>query len=121
MEQGNRLHVVVETQEFKQQAGKLMSDTAKTEFIHYIAGHPQAGDIIQETGGARKIRWYKDQNTGKRGGVRVIYYYHNEHLPIFLFTAYGKNQQANLSRQERHELKTIIREIVQTYEEGRHE
>jgi hypothetical protein len=114
----NKLQVVVETEEFKQKAKKLMSETAKTELINYLAKNPREGSLIQESGGARKLRWYKDASSGKRGGVRTIYYYHDQNMPIFLFTVYGKNQRANLSHEERHELKEIIQEIVKTYKEG---
>ena len=53
------------------------------EFINFIAQNPTMGDIIPGTGGARKIRWASDANKGKRGGARVIYYYHSDQMPIF--------------------------------------
>ena len=86
-------------------------------FVDYIAGNPEAGDIIVGTSGARKIRWTGDSNKGKRGGVRVIYYYHDSNMPIFLFTAYGKQHKANLSKLERSSLKIIIKQIVDNYED----
>ena len=49
--------------------------------ISFLAANPEAGDIMAETGGGRKLRW-KAQGRGKRGGVRVIYYFHNESLPF---------------------------------------
>lgn len=52
---------------------------------------------------------------GKRGGVRVIYYYHDEHLPLFLLTVYAKNQKANLTKAERNELNTLVPVLVATY------
>lgn len=67
------------------------------------------GDLIPETGGARKIRWSSRGHQGKRGGARVIYYYHNQNMPIFLFTAYAKNQRANITSAEKKLLKMIIK------------
>jgi hypothetical protein len=72
------------------------------------------GDLIKETGDARKIRWRK-AGYGKSSGIRIIYYHHNNDMPIFLFTAYGKNERANLSHAERNALKTIIKQLVASY------
>ncbi len=110
------MQVVVETPEFLKQAEKCIDDNSKNNFIDYIAKHSSAGEIITGTGGARKIRW-SAKNKGKKSGVRIIYYYHNRTLPIFLFTMYGKNMKANLSHAEKNVLKLIIDKIVKTYED----
>ena len=52
---------------------------------------------------------------GKRGGARVIYYYHNERLPVFLLAACGKNEKANLSMAERNAMKRLIPALVAGY------
>ncbi|MGO4879862.1 MAG: hypothetical protein ACLP59_03455 [Bryobacteraceae bacterium] len=52
---------------------------------------------------------------GKRGGARVIYYYHNERLPVFLLSTYAKNRKANLSKAERNTLKRLVRVLVKGY------
>lgn len=106
---------VVELPEFLTQAKKCMDESSREAFINFIANHPEEGDLIQGTGGARKIRWQAKEHSGKRGGVRIVYYYHDEGMPVFLFTVYAKNQQANLSMKERNELKVIIKEIVKIY------
>ena len=102
--------------EFIKQAQKCMDHISQESFIDFIAKKPMAGDIIVGTGGVRKIRWTGNSHQGKRGGVRVIYYYHNTSLPIFLFTVYGKNTKANLSKAECNRIQTLVKEIVQTYE-----
>ena len=51
---------------------------------------------MQGTGGIRKLRWAKS-GEGKSGGVRVIYYFHSESMPLFLLSLFGKNEKANLS------------------------
>lgn len=117
----NALQTVVETLEFIKQADRCMDKVSRSGFIHYIAGNPLTGDVIVGTGGARKIRWTSDSHQGKSGGARVIYFYHNNAMPIFLFTAYGKNQRANLSNAERNALKSIIKQIVQLYAGENHE
>ncbi len=110
------LQVVVETPEFIKEAKRCMDDTSQKGFIDFIAANPLAGDIIVGTGGARKVRWSSNSHQGKRGGARAIYYYHNPCIPIFLFTAYGKNAKANLSKVELNALRKIIKQIVNTYE-----
>lgn len=109
------LQTVVETPEFIKQATALMDDSSRKEFIDFIAENPLKGDLIVGTGGARKIRWAGHAHQGKRGGVRVIYHYHNENIPIFLFTVYAKNQRANITADEKKTLQRIIQSIVKTY------
>ncbi|HTM64361.1 MAG TPA: type II toxin-antitoxin system RelE/ParE family toxin [Gammaproteobacteria bacterium] len=115
------LQTVIETPEYIKQANHCMDSASRDSFINYIAAHPLDGNLIPETGGARKIRWTSNSHQGKRGGARIIYYYHNQNMPIFLFTAYAKNERANLTKQERNILKKIIKAIVQTYGEQHHE
>lgn len=115
------LQTVVEMPEFIRQSKICMEDALRESFISHIAANPMQGALIVGTGGVRKIRWAADTNQGKSGGVRVIYYYHNQAIPIFLFTVYGKSKKANLAQAEKHILKTIITKIVQSYEEISHE
>jgi hypothetical protein len=74
---------VVETGEFLKHAKLLMPDSERAELVGFIGTNPQAGEVIPETGGVRKIRWAL-KGMGKRGGARVIFYYHSERLPVFL-------------------------------------
>jgi hypothetical protein len=65
---------VVETREFLSRAKPLMSGSERMELVAFVGANPEAGEIIQGTGGVRKIRWALE-GAGKRGGARVIYYY----------------------------------------------
>lgn len=109
------LQTVVETPEFTKKAKECMDDKTKDDFIGFIARNPHEGELIQGTGGARKIRWQVEAHKGKRGGARVIYYYHDENMPIFLFTAYKKNQKSDLTDSEKNALRKIIKMIVDAY------
>jgi hypothetical protein len=80
---------VVETLQFVRQAEDVWTEAERLEFVDYIARNPEAGDVIPETSGVRKVRWRR-QGTGKRGGVRVIYFYHNLATPLFLLMVYAK-------------------------------
>ena len=59
---------VVETKEFLKQAKPLMSDSERAELVAFVGANPEAGEIIPETGGVRKIRWALE-GMGKRGGA----------------------------------------------------
>lgn len=109
------LQTVVETPEYIKQSSSCMDEESRKGFIDYIACNPTTGELIQGTGGARKIRWTSCAHQGKRGGARIIYYYHDQNIPIFLFTAYAKNQKANITKDDCNLLRKIIKQIVDTY------
>jgi hypothetical protein len=106
---------VVELPEYLRRAKKLLHEEERNQLLNYLAAHPTAGVIVEGTGGIRKLRW-KREGMGKSGGVRVIYYYHNEHYPVFLLTIFGKSEQANLSKGERNDLANMIRDLIASYE-----
>jgi hypothetical protein len=105
---------VVETKEFLKQAKPLMSDSEPAGAVAFVGANPEAGEIIPETGGVRKIRWALE-GMGKRGGARVIYYYHNERLPVFLLSAYAKSRKASLNKAERNAMKRLVPALVAGY------
>jgi hypothetical protein len=84
---------VVETARFLKDADRLMPEPDRVELVEFIAANPEAGDVIVESGGVRKLRWALPGG-GKRGGARVIYYFRSESLPIFcsLHTARTRKQ-----------------------------
>lgn len=108
------MQTIVELPEFIKRASGLLKDEEKTSIINYLALHPQSGDIMQGTGGIRKLRW-SAQGKGKSGGVRVIYYYHNGSVPLFLLTVFGKGEKANISKSERNELSQLTSLLLERY------
>ncbi|WP_414716413.1 type II toxin-antitoxin system RelE/ParE family toxin [Thalassolituus sp. UBA2107] len=97
------MQTIVELPEFQKRASNLFTDEEKLSIINYLARHPMAGVILQGTGGIRKLRW-SAQGRGKSGGARVVYFYHNGTMPLFLLTVFGKGEKANLSKAERNDL-----------------
>jgi hypothetical protein len=79
--------------------------------VSYLAAHPKSGDLMEGTGGVRKLRWGRGAQ-GKSGGVRVIYYVHSDAMPLYLLTLFAKNERANLSKSERNELRELVDLLV---------
>ena len=105
---------VVETARFLADASHLLSESDRAELVAYIGSNSEAGVMISETGGVRKLRWALS-GRGKRGGARVIYYFHSARMPVFLLTMYGKNERADLSAAEKREMRLRIPALVAAY------
>lgn len=102
---------VGETQVFRRNAQKLLSTEEVEALVNFLAANPRAGDLIQGTGGIRKLRWFRT-GMGKRGGTRVIYFYYNDGIPLYLMTIYGKGEKNNLCKEERNQLAEFARSFV---------
>ena len=105
---------VVETPEFRSATRKLLTRDECSALVNHLAHHPTDGDLIQGTGGVRKLRWALD-GRGKRGGARIIYFYHDPDLPVFMLTAYAKNERSNLSQKDRTDMRRLTTLLVQSY------
>jgi len=133
---------VVETPAFLRNSAAALTERERSELVSFLAPNPGAGDIIPETGGARKLRW-RAQGRGERGGARAIYYYHDQSLPLFLLNVFlgtrakrsveakqfpirlevcaphslrfAKNEKANLTRAERNEIKELLPRLIAGY------
>lgn len=88
--------IFIETPIFTEDVLELLSDEEYADFQKYLANNPLAGDVIQQTGGLRKVRW-SAQGKGKRGGVRVIYYNITADSQIRLILIYKKGVQDDLT------------------------
>ena len=108
------MQTIVELPEFQRRATTLISESEKQGIINYLAAHPQSGVVMTGTGGIRKFRWASG-NKGKSGGARVIYFYHNGTMPLFLLSIFGKSEKENLSKAERNELAKLTALLVKNY------
>jgi mRNA-degrading endonuclease RelE of RelBE toxin-antitoxin system len=97
-----------ETSFFTRQTADLLSDEELTALQWALMANPESGDLIRGSGGLRKLRW-AGSGRGKRGGLRVIYYWHVSGSVILLLLAYPKNEQENLSPDQLKILKSIIK------------
>lgn len=105
---------VVETPTFVRDVKSLLSEEERNDLVLFLAEHPEAGNVIEQTGGVRKVRWAR-RGGGKSGGYRVIYYYYAESMPLFALTIYPKNRKDSLTMGEKNILKKIVGELLKTY------
>lgn len=91
--------VFVETPIFTKRVLNLLDDESYAALQTHLAKHPEAGDVIRGGGGLRKIRWAA-KGHGKRGGVRVIYYWWTGKDRISMLFLYPKNEMDDLSAEQ---------------------
>lgn len=96
-----------ETSVFTRQITGLLSDDELNALQWVLMAKPDRGDLIRGSGGLRKIRW-AGSGRGKRGGLRVIYYWHVPGSTILFLLAYPKNEQDDLTPAQLKALKAII-------------
>ena len=95
-----------------------LSDGERLAIVSWIAANPEAGDVIEGTGGARKVR-FAGKGKGKSGGYRVITFFTGTDVPVFVLNIFAKNEKTDLKPQERRVLKTVLADIAKTYRSGR--
>ena len=107
------LITIAEVPEFVRRAARLLSAEERMALLEYLTANPRAGDLIPGTGGVRKLRWARG-GRGKSAGVRAIYYFHSDAMPLYLLTVFGKNERADLTAAERNELAGLARMLKAT-------
>jgi hypothetical protein len=98
---------LIETPTFKAEADKMWSEAERLDFMSWLAVNADAGDVIPDSGGCRKVRWSR-AGMGKRGGARVIYFVSLPSGEIWLLLVYAKAVRENIPG---HILKAIRKEI----------
>jgi len=96
----------------------MLTECEKEDLIDFLSGNPKSGVIIEGTGGVRKLRWSKI-GFGKSGGIRIIYYYHSDVMPIYLFTLFGKNEKSNLTEKEKQGLAKGVKILLTNWRKKR--
>lgn len=102
---------VVQLANFEKATKGVLTPAEVEGLIAYLANHPDEGAVIPETGGLRKLRW-ASQGKGKRGGARVIYYFRDLNMPLYLLTAYGKGEKLNISPREKADMRKLTDALV---------
>lgn len=102
---------VIELAGFRRRAGELLTPAEQDAVIDLLAYEPTCGDIISGTGGLRKIRVGRG-GMGKRGGARIIYFFHDAEVPVLLVAIYAKNEKGDLTAAEKKEFAGLLRTFV---------
>jgi hypothetical protein len=109
------MHTVIETPTYQRSAERAgLTEDERIAIVSLVAANPTAGDVMEGTGGARKLR-IAGRGKGKSGGYRVITFYAAEDVPIFLLDLYAKGEKANLTKAERNALHAILSTLADEY------
>jgi hypothetical protein len=98
----------VETPLFYKLIGDYLNDDEYAQLQIFLAANPEAGDVVKGSGGVRKVRWSRP-GSGKRGGVRVIYFVRSRRAEIWLLTIYAKSAKDNIPG---HVLRKLKEELI---------
>jgi hypothetical protein len=101
------MFTIVETQLFQKQWPLYWTEEERGAFAAFLAEHPNAGDVVPDSGGMRKIRWAR-AGSGKSGGVRVIYFTRLASGDIVLLTLYAKSKTDNLTGSKLKEIRRAL-------------
>jgi hypothetical protein len=102
--------VFVELPAFERYRGGYLEDEGFRALQDALMKDPEAGEVIQGSGGLRKLRFAdKRRGKGKRGGLRVIYFWWSAGMQFWLYTLYGKDEADDLTAKERSALKAMLK------------
>lgn len=105
---------IAEVRGFSSTADTVLTKHEREALTDYLAIHPLAGDVIEETGGVRMIRW-PAQSQGRNGNVRIIYFFRDLNMPVYLLAIYEKGERMSLLKSEKREIRNLVEELVETY------
>jgi hypothetical protein len=98
----------IQSPAFRRDTRKLFDESELVKLMTFLALRPDAGDIIPQSGGCRKIRWALE-GRGRRGGARIIYFHRLCAGEVLLLRAYAKNDRENLTAKETKALKKEVK------------
>jgi hypothetical protein len=99
--------IFLETSVFTRQIENLLTDDEYIEIQNLLIKSPTAAPKIKGSGGIRKLKW-KLQPHGKRGGVRILYFYHVQYEQILLLTIFSKHDKEDLTIEQLNKLKKLV-------------
>jgi hypothetical protein len=98
----------IESAAFERARAVYLDDDEYAELQQFMMENPEAGDVVRESGGVRKLRW-KRKGMGKRGGLRVLYFVRYQPNEVWLLTLYAKAKQENVPAH-------ILRQLKEAFE-----
>ena len=113
------MHSVAETAAYLRRAKDAgMADDEMKATVDQVASDPAAGDVIQGSGGCRKVR-VAGRGKGKSGGYRVVTLYGGEHMPVFLLWVLSKGSRGNFSDAETARMRSMAKATIDHYRTAR--
>ncbi len=101
----------IELPPFERNRQSYLNDESFREFQKMLMKNPEAGDVIEGTGGLRKVRYADEKRgKGKRGGLRVIYYWWMPGKQFWLYTVYNKDEMDDLTAAQRKVMKELLKQ-----------
>ena len=97
----------IESTLFSKMVYDYFDDEDYAAFQQFLLEHPDAGDVVRDSGGVRKVRWAR-AGTGKSGGVRVCYYTRNQRGQILLLVIYAKSVRASIPGAVLKQIKEVM-------------
>ena len=98
----------IESATFERVRAVYLDDDEYAELQQFMMANPEAGDVVRESGGVRKLRW-KRKGMGKSGGLRVIYFVRSQPNEFWMLTLYAKAKQDNVPAH-------ILRKLKEAFE-----
>jgi len=119
MKHASNLEKIIETSSYKKGLAKISHkgldrDKLNMDVQDIIEGNPLVGVVIPGGGGVRKFR-HQIPGVGKRGGCRVVYYYHDGCCPIYMLDIFAKNEREDLTQAEKAMFAQFVRELKRIY------
>ena len=106
--------IFVELPAFERHREDYLDDEGFGRLQDALMKNPTVGDVIEDTGGLRKMRFAdKRRGKGKRGGLRVIYYWWDFGMQFWLYTVYDKDEMSDLSPKQRKTLKAALKSEIE--------
>lgn len=107
--------IFVELPSFARYRPDYLDDETFRALQTFLMSNPEAGDVIEGTGGLRKLRQADiRRGKGKRGGLRVIHYWWYGQRQFWLFTLYGKDEMDDLSSKEKKALREMLKHELES-------
>ena len=105
---------VAETGVYLASARQMMSEDEISATADFLARNAGSGDVIKGTGGLRKVR-VPLEGRGKSGGTRIVYFYHDDDMPLYAWLIYGKGQQADMSAAQKKAAMQVVQTILKRW------
>ena len=101
---------IVYTSVYEKRVGKALGPEERQAMELHVADNPEIHPIVAGTGGVRKARWGR-RGQGKRGGIRVIYFYRSAADVVYFLDLYAKNEKGDLTPADKLQLKELVNRL----------